>query len=105
MPVAQAPQVRARPPEWGGPPENSGKAMASLICGLVFFFWPLSAVAAVILGHLALSDIKRSAGRLAGRGMAIGRIGDRLYRCFDYSYLDHSGDCDSESVAIENGGE
>ena len=74
MPVAQAPQVRARPPEWGGPPENSGKAMASLICGLVFFFWPLSAVAAVILGHLALSDIKRSAGRLAGRGMAIGGL-------------------------------
>jgi type IV pilus assembly protein PilA len=74
MPVAQAPQVGAPPPEWSGPPQNSGKAIASLICGLVFFFWPLSAVAAVILGHLALSDIKRSAGRLAGRGMAIGGL-------------------------------
>src|SRR5262245_9237603 len=74
MPVAQAPQFGAQPPEWSGPPQNSGKAIASLICGVVFFFWPLSAVAAVILGHLALSDIKRSAGRLAGRGMAIGGL-------------------------------
>jgi len=55
----------------GGPPENSGKALASLICGVVFFLWPLSAVAAVVLGHVALGEIKRSAGRLAGRGMAI----------------------------------
>jgi type IV pilus assembly protein PilA len=74
MPAAQAPQFGAQPPEWNGPPQNSGKAIASLICGVVFFFWPLSAVAAVILGHLALSDIKRSAGRLAGRGMAIGGL-------------------------------
>jgi len=74
MPVGQAPQFGAQPPEWSGPPQNSGKAIASLICGVVFFFWPLSAVAAVILGHLALSDIKRSAGRLAGRGMAIGGL-------------------------------
>jgi len=73
IPVAQAPQFTAQPPEWSGPPQNSGKAIASLICGVVFFFWPLS-VAAVILGHLALSDIKRSAGRLAGRGMAIGGL-------------------------------
>jgi hypothetical protein len=58
-------------PEWSGPPESSGKALASLICGVVFFFWPVTAVAAVVLGHLALSDIKGSAGRIAGRGMAI----------------------------------
>jgi type IV pilus assembly protein PilA len=53
-----------------GPPETSGKAIASLICGLFFFIFP-SAVAAIILGHLSLSDINKSAGRLAGRGMAI----------------------------------
>jgi type IV pilus assembly protein PilA len=41
---------------------------------VVFFFWPLSAVAAVVLGHVALGEIKRSAGRLAGRGMAIGGL-------------------------------
>ena len=41
----------------GGPPENSGKALASLICGVVFFLWPLSAIAAVVLGHVALGEI------------------------------------------------
>jgi type IV pilus assembly protein PilA len=49
---------------------NSGKATASLVCGILFVFWP-AALAAVILGHLALSEIKKSAGRLAGHGMAV----------------------------------
>jgi type IV pilus assembly protein PilA len=52
------------------PTETSGKAIASLICGLLFFIFP-AAVAAIILGHLSLSDINKSAGRLAGRGLAI----------------------------------
>src|SRR3984957_559068 len=56
-----------------GPKEISGKAIGSLICGLIFFFFP-SSVVAIILGHLALSDIRRSAGRLTGRGMAIGGL-------------------------------
>ena len=51
-------------------PGTSGKAIASLICGLLFFLLP-SAIVAVIMGHLSLSDIRRSAGRLGGRGMAI----------------------------------
>jgi len=38
---------------------------------LVFFFWPATALAAVILGPLARADIKKSAGRLAGPGMAV----------------------------------
>jgi len=49
---------------------TSGKAIVSLICGLLFFFFPASIVA-IILGHLSLSDIKKSGGRLEGRGMAI----------------------------------
>jgi hypothetical protein len=49
---------------------NSGKAIFSMICGIVFFLPPL-AIAAVILGHLSLSDIRRSSGRLKGRGCAI----------------------------------
>jgi|SRR5579862_8149176 len=53
-----------------GPTETSGKAIGSLICGILFFIFP-SSIAAVILGHLALSDIRRAAGRLTGRGMAI----------------------------------
>jgi type IV pilus assembly protein PilA len=56
-----------------GPKATSGKAIGSLICGLIFFFFP-SSVVAIILGHLALSDIRRSAGRLTGRGMAIGGL-------------------------------
>src|SRR5258708_5376791 len=56
---------------WSGPQEKSGKATGSLVCGIIFFLWPVTALAAVILGHLALSEIKKSAGRLAGQGMAI----------------------------------
>jgi type IV pilus assembly protein PilA len=52
-----------------GPTKTSGKAIGSLICGIVFFFFP-SAIAAIILGHLSLSDIRRSGGRLTGRGLA-----------------------------------
>jgi hypothetical protein len=50
--------------------ETSGKAIVSLICGLFFFFLPASIVA-VIFGHLSLSDIRKSAGRLKGDGLAI----------------------------------
>jgi len=52
------------------PSSTSGKAIGSFICGIFFFFLP-SAVVAVILGHLSLSDIRRSAGRLGGQGLAI----------------------------------
>jgi type IV pilus assembly protein PilA len=53
-----------------GNPETSGKAIASLVCGILFFFLP-SAIVAVVMGHLSLSDMRKSAGRLGGRGMAI----------------------------------
>lgn len=55
------------------PPANvptSGKAIASLICGIFTIFFP-AAIAAIILGHLSVSDIRKSAGRLGGRGIAI----------------------------------
>ncbi len=50
--------------------ETSGKAIGSLICGILFLFFP-AAVAAIVLGHLSLSDIRHSAGRLTGKGMAV----------------------------------
>lgn len=53
----------------GAPAETSGKAIVSLVTGLIGIF-PICVVA-IIYGHLALSDIKKSAGRLSGRGMAI----------------------------------
>jgi type IV pilus assembly protein PilA len=52
-----------------GPAEASGKAIGSLVCGLLFFFFPVSIVA-IILGHLSLAEIRRSGGRLTGSGMA-----------------------------------
>jgi type IV pilus assembly protein PilA len=49
--------------------ETSGKAVASLICGIINVF-PFCVVA-IILGHISLSQIGKSAGRLKGRGLAI----------------------------------
>jgi type II secretory pathway pseudopilin PulG len=51
-------------------PETSGKAIASLILGLFFILFP-AAVLAVIFGHLSRYEIKHSAGRLTGKGMAL----------------------------------
>ena len=69
--VPQAmPQVGIAQPAWQLPPHHSNKAIASLVCGVMFFVFPAS-VAAVILGHLALSEIRKSAGRLTGQGMAV----------------------------------
>lgn len=55
------------------PPQNSAKALWSLILGIcAYFIIPFfGAIAAVVLGHLGLSEIKKSAGRLKGDGMAI----------------------------------
>ena len=58
----------ATPPT--GPAETSAKAIISLVCGLLFFV-PLAFIAAIVFGHLGLSEIKKSAGRLKGEGMAI----------------------------------
>jgi hypothetical protein len=55
---------------FGLPPETSGKAIFSLISGLLFFILPFS-LAAVIFGHLSLSEIRKSGGRLTGKGLAI----------------------------------
>ena len=52
------------------PAETSGKAIASLVCGFFFFLFPVS-ILAVIFGHLSLSEIRKSAGRLKGEGVAV----------------------------------
>jgi hypothetical protein len=54
-------------------PQTSGKATGSLIAGiLAYVIFPFfGAIIAIILGHLGLSEIKKSAGRLKGDGMAI----------------------------------
>jgi hypothetical protein len=68
--VAQpVPQVGIAAGGWQAP-QNSNKAIASLVCGVLFMCAPAS-IAAIILGHLAFVDIKRTAGRMTGKGMAI----------------------------------
>jgi type IV pilus assembly protein PilA len=66
MPTAAPPGA---PPLYAGQPQTSGKAVASLVCGIINIF-PLFIIA-IVLGHIALSEIKKSAGRLKGEGLAI----------------------------------
>lgn len=55
------------------PARTSGKAVASLACGIFFLLLP-AAILAVILGHLARSEVRRSQGRLSGSGLAMGGL-------------------------------
>lgn len=52
------------------PPQTSGLAITSLVLGC-FGCLGVTAIGAVICGHIALSNIGKSAGRLTGSGMAI----------------------------------
>ena len=53
---------------------TSGKAVASLILGIVSFCIGLAGIIAIILGAAAKSEIDEGDGRLTGRGMAIAGI-------------------------------
>jgi len=67
--------VAAIDPEvaFGLPPETSGKAIFSFICGILFIILPFSVVA-VAFGHIALSEIRKNPGRLKGKPLAIAGI-------------------------------
>jgi Domain of unknown function (DUF4190)/Domain of unknown function (DUF1707) len=54
------------------PPRYStnGLAVGSLVAALLWFFW-IGSVAAIVFGHVALSQIKNSEGRQTGTGMAV----------------------------------
>jgi hypothetical protein len=51
-------------------PRTNALAIASLVMGLLWMWW-LGSFAAIITGHIALSQISRSAGTQSGRGLAI----------------------------------
>ncbi len=72
-PLARAPVSPAVPVAYAGPQQTSGMATASLVCGIAaYLILPLlAAIPAIVLGHLALSDIKKKAGQLKGNGLAI----------------------------------
>lgn len=49
---------------------TSGKAIASLILS-VLWLYGIGSIIAIILGHMARSDIKKSDGKLTGNGLAL----------------------------------
>lgn len=58
-------------------PETSGAAIASLIlgiCSIVLCLSIFTAIPAVICGHIAKSNIKKSNGQLKGDGLALGGL-------------------------------
>ena len=71
--MARAPATK---PRGGGPPRRSGKALASVICGVLgLFLVPLVLpVAAIVLGVMARREIERGRGRVTGIGMALAGI-------------------------------
>lgn len=63
-------------PQPGAAP-NTGLAIGSMVCGIVglltCFLWCLSiplAIAAIVLGHMAISKIRRDPATYAGKGLA-----------------------------------
>src|SRR5262249_25595291 len=65
-------------------PQPEGKAMASLVLGILgLFFSVFASIPAIILGHKSYSEIRNSSGRLAGEslalvGLILGYIGTAL---------------------------
>jgi type IV pilus assembly protein PilA len=75
-PTGAAPAIPVTPglsAAYAGSVPTSGKAIGSLICGIlsVLILPFFASVPAVILGHISLSEIRKSAGRVQGKGMAI----------------------------------
>lgn len=62
-------------PGYAGPmaPQTSGWAIASLVCSIAGWlgFWLVGHLLGVIFGHIALSEINSSDGRIEGRGLAM----------------------------------
>src|SRR5262245_10140857 len=75
-PAAYAPGLPYRPrddrPRGRPPQETSGKAIASMVLGILSLCLPVVlAIPAVIFGLLGLRDVRREGGRLTGGGFAI----------------------------------
>jgi MFS family permease len=67
--------------EWGPPPQSQRTnrlAIAALCCGIAVIFFPPTAIVAIILGHIAKREIRRTGehGRgLATAGLILGYLG------------------------------
>jgi type IV pilus assembly protein PilA len=74
-PTCHTSVAQAGAPGWGPPvpspdAKTSGLAVASLILGILFLIFP-AAILAIILGHISRSQIRGSAGRIKGAGLAL----------------------------------
>lgn len=53
--------------------ETNGLAIAALTAGIVWIWW-FGSVCALVFGHIALNQIKRSNGQQGGKGLAVGGL-------------------------------
>jgi hypothetical protein len=73
QPVAQPGTPEGAPIGYTEPPRTNGMAVASLVLGILWFWW-IGSVLALIFGYVGKSEIDRSGGRQSGRGLAIAGI-------------------------------
>ncbi|MGH2717190.1 MAG: DUF4190 domain-containing protein [Actinomycetota bacterium] len=68
-------QAPPGPPGYGAPSSTpSGMSIASMVLGILPVIPVLGSMAAIILGAVARAQIRRSAGRQSGKGMALAGI-------------------------------
>jgi hypothetical protein len=61
------------PSPYANEPRTNGMAVASLVLGILWFWW-IGSVLALIFGYVGKAEIDRSNGRQTGRGLAIAGI-------------------------------
>ena len=72
VPLSQASSIFGNNPSMHpSQPASCGLATASLVLGISSIIFILTAIPAVICGHIALSKIKKSQGKLGGKGIAL----------------------------------
>jgi uncharacterized protein DUF4190/zinc ribbon protein len=70
IPLPSQPGAPPPPAPYPVVEQTSGKALASMITGIFGLIFFLPAIAAITLGHISRSEIRKSNGRLKGDGMA-----------------------------------
>lgn len=55
------------------PASTSGLAIASMVLGILWIYW-IGSIVALVLGYLALREIRKDPQRMEGRGMALAGI-------------------------------
>ena len=78
----QPPQISVGNAARGKPKKTSGKAITSLVLGLLSFFCMfLTGVPAIIFGILGMGDVQKGNGRVGGNGLAIAGIVTGVLGC------------------------